>query len=168
MTMKFEKATRESVFARMRAVNPSNFDRLMSRIDSSDGGACWPISGQSSGGYGRIKINGKSERAHRVMFFLFRPGPAPMVVRHVCNNPKCINPAHLRAGDQKLNALDRKLSGREGNHKGLANGRHRLTDDAVRAIRTSKESGVVLGEKYGVSRTVISCVRLMKSWKHVV
>jgi hypothetical protein len=29
-----------------------------------------------------------------------------LLVRHLCNNPRCINPAHLREGIRKENLMD--------------------------------------------------------------
>ena len=58
----------------------------------------WEKCGQH--GYG-----GKTARAHRVVFFLTN-GWWPKVVRHTCDNKRCVNPVHLLGGTQKENIQD--------------------------------------------------------------
>lgn len=48
---------------------------------------------------------------HRRVFFLLH-GYLPEVVMHTCDNPPCINPAHLRAGTKKTNSQDSVNKGR--------------------------------------------------------
>lgn len=59
---------------------------------------CWEWTGAKiHTGYGRYRVNGVLEMAHRVMFERFK-GPIPhrMQVDHVCRNKGCVNPEHLR------------------------------------------------------------------------
>ena len=48
---------------------------------------------------------GKDWRAHRLSFLL-TTGKEPAAVLHKCNNPACVRPSHLQAGDSKENLLD--------------------------------------------------------------
>ncbi len=50
---------------------------------------------------------------------------------------------------------------------GERHGMARLTEDDVRAIRASDESGPVLAAKYRVSRNHISSIRARKAWRHI-
>ena len=130
--------------------------------------ACWNTTRSTDGcGYGQIRVGGPKKKIHRLVFGLFYPNVDHKVVRHSCNNPACGNPAHLRGGTQKDNAMDRKLSGREGNHKGTANGRAKVTEADVIAIRSSSLTTRQLSEAYGVTTTVISDIKNRKSWKHI-
>jgi len=51
--------------------------------------------------------------------------------------------------------------------KGEKSGRAKLTNKKVIAIRKSKKTEVFLAKKYGVVKSVISNVKLRKTWKHI-
>lgn len=55
--------------------------------------------------YGSIKVDGKSQLAHRVSFKAFkgRALPKNKTGSHQCNNTLCINPDHLKSQSQKKN-----------------------------------------------------------------
>lgn len=80
-----------------------------------------------------------------------------LVVRHKCDNPRCINGAHLEMGSQKDNAQDCVRRGRRARRKPSL---HKLTEEQVDAIRKEYIPGKVtqaqLGAKYGVGQDVIS------------
>jgi len=72
---------------------------------------CWPWLGTSTnktqGAYGTITVNNKTIPAH-VFSYMYHKGRIPKgyVVRHKCDNPRCVNPAHLEIGTKRENALD--------------------------------------------------------------
>jgi hypothetical protein len=52
-------------------------------------------------------VNGERQYAHRAIFALHNgPVPAGLFVRHSCDVPACVNPAHLLLGTQKDNMGD--------------------------------------------------------------
>ena len=81
-------------------------------------------------------------------------GYFPRVVRHSCDNHRCVNPDHLLPGDQKLNARDMMVRGR---------GCGLLTADQVRYIRNFEPYGYGsardLGRQLGVRAGLVSAVR---------
>lgn len=71
-------------------------------VDASTG--CWEWTGsRDRWGYGKIRYEGKYHTASRVAWHAFvgdtdildQPG---VIVRHICENPPCINPEHLEPG----------------------------------------------------------------------
>jgi hypothetical protein len=140
--------------------------RLFGRTDRS--GSCWLWMGSKTRkGYGLIKNGGKTRQAHRLAWELTNGGiPSGMVVMHKCDNPSCINPAHLSVGTIADNNLDK-----------IAKGRHptgadavttaKLTPDDVRAIRASRGTSRRIAREYGVSEANIRLIRSRQSWRHV-
>lgn len=164
----FKRASRAELFSKARDRNPVLYDRIMSILNIKGPFDCWETTRSKDGcGYGQIRVNGQKQKIHRLVHALVFPLAEQTVVRHLCNNPACANPVHLRGGTQLDNARDRKMSGREGNHKGAANGRSVLTEADVAEIRSSTMRQSEMAKKYGVSRAVISSVVNRKSWKHV-
>lgn len=66
---------------------------------------CWEWCGAyTRRGYGNLKRDGKTVRAHRASYEMYvGPVPEGLVLDHVCRNTRCVKPAHLRAVTQKQN-----------------------------------------------------------------
>ena len=144
-------------------------DRLERNIERIPEAGCWVWTGAlDGGGYARVFFNGKSRKASRIVFeALVRPIPAGLNVLHTCDNRTCLNPAHLYLGTYKDNARDRDARGRRTAPVGERNPNAKLTEDAVRHIRATSESGVALSARFDVSESLIRHVRTLRSWKHV-
>lgn len=83
-----------------------------SRVQKTE--TCWIFTGAKNGaGYGNVLYEGKNRLAHRLSYEL-RVGtvPAGMFVIHSCDNPPCVNPAHLRVGTNADNMADMDARGR--------------------------------------------------------
>lgn len=166
--MHFHRASREAYFAFVRRRNPALFDRFIAKVDVLDALSCWPWRGaRTVGGYGWISIAARRVGAHRVAHWFFRGEASGLEVRHQCHNPGCVNPGHLLAGTHFENMRDREAAGRGGDHRGIKNGRAVLSDDDVRAIRASSESGAVVARRLGVSRVTVCGIRRGVKWRHV-
>ncbi len=81
--------------------------------DKGASGECWPRKVSPGGAYGRVIVNGIVTRAHRYSWTIHK-GPIPdgMYVLHTCDNPACVNPAHLWLGTQQDNVDDMVAKGR--------------------------------------------------------
>lgn len=121
-------------------------------------------------GYGRIVIRGVEHYTHRKAWERVN-GPIPdgLMVRHKCDNPPCMNVAHLELGTHADNMADMsergraKGSGVTGSRVGTA----RLTEEQVREIRSSTATKSALAAKYGIHRKSIQQIRNGHSWRNV-
>lgn len=147
--------------------------RFWFRVNRGEPAACWVWTGQmQKDGYGFISKDSQLTLAHRVSWELHNgPIPAGLCVCHHCDNRPCVNPSHLFLGTAADNAADKVAKGRcpksAPGVQGELHGSAKLTADAVRAIRVSRESGTVLARRYGVSPEAIRLARLGRTWKCV-
>lgn len=140
-------------------------------------GECWEWQGSKlSGGYGQLHFGGKGYSAHRASYEVYKgPIPRDLHVLHdpaLCNNPPCVNPAHLRLGTSRENNLDKHISNTmiQGERVHGA----KLTEADVRAIRSQYPEGEItrdeckaLGGQYGVNYATIRSVVRGITWRHV-
>lgn len=153
---------------------------------SSDPSSCWEWQGYVTvHGYGSLGIRQRPTPAHRLSYeFHYGPIPPGLHVLHHCDNPRCVNPAHLFLGTHTDNMRDMKAKGRaatgeqHGSHlhpdrtrRGRRHGLAKLNEEAVRYIRASHPLGLhsysALARKYDVSIRSIEHVIKKTSWKHV-
>lgn len=129
---------------------------------------CWEWPGaRLPKGYGYFGFEGKKVYAHVAAHRLF-VGPVQEgdVVRHRCNNPPCVHPAHVTNGTYADNSADMVLAGRQARGEELPQAR--LTEMNVLDIRSrSGVSQSQIAKEYGVSLSLIQAIRAGKVWKHV-
>jgi hypothetical protein len=164
----FKKASREDRMLKAREIDPPIYDRLIAAAIIGPGHLCWPMqTALNKDGYAHLKVRGRRVGAHRLMFAIFFPGVAAPVVRHMCNNPYCINPAHLRGGTQHDNVMDRVNCNRGGDLRGERNGRAKLLPADIEYIRNSPDTGSALALELGVSKVLVCRIRRGTAWKHI-
>jgi hypothetical protein len=114
---------------------------------------------------------------HAVLELVGRPVPPGMCALHACDNPPCVNPAHLWIGTRAQNAADMKAKGRArsgyggGPPCGERNHKAKLNTCKVQEIRrrfAAGEPSSKLAQEYGVARNTIRAVTKRQLWKHVV
>jgi hypothetical protein len=153
-------------------------ERLARFTDKSGGpDACWPWTGGTVGnGYGVMASAHRATTAHRVAYALHvGPIPAGLWVLHRCDNPRCVNPAHLFVGTPHENVVDmlRKGRGRAGTRtplRGEANPSSKLTAAQVLEIRAQHGQGAsypVLAARFGCSYSTVEKVCARRLWAHL-
>lgn len=87
------------------------------------------------------------------------------VVRHLCGVTRCLNHRHLKVGTVEENEADKKVHGTacigERHHSAV------LTEDEVRLIRASSESGAAIARRLGMNHRTINRIRCGDNWSHV-
>jgi DNA-binding XRE family transcriptional regulator len=137
-------------------------DRFWAKVDKS--GECWTWTAtKNPTGYGYISDKGKMRIAHRVSYELAHGTlPDHLDVLHTCDNPSCVNPAHLRLGTHQDNMDDMKAKGRYPHRQGESASNARLTWDVVAEIRRRYAQGDItqskLAQEYGVHYSTISLI----------
>lgn len=143
----------------------------MDKIASDKSSGCWMWQGARSGGrYGSFRHDGRSRKAHRVAYELFRGDvPAGLNVLHTCDVPQCVNPDHLWVGTQADNAADMVAKGRSHDRRGELHHQAKLTRADVLSIRgqKGKETAKVLAKHHGVSTSTIYMVWSGHTWNHL-
>lgn len=140
-----------------------------------DDRGCWEWrGGLGRFGYGAMNVNGKTQRAHRVAWTIHRGDvPEGLCVLHRCDNPPCVNPAHLFLGTYLDNVRDMDEKGRRKSNPryGKENGNAKLTSEqAAEIVRryNSGEKGTALAREFGMSQPRVSaiiCARARQSHK---
>lgn len=159
---------------------------------------CWEWIGyRVPKGYGSLRTSDNIYRAHQLSFWLFKD---PTVVwrgracAHICDNPGCVNPDHLRNWTYKENSHDARAKGRlfgqtkesqdilnrvraasrvsfSKNNAGLKCKMSKFkSEDQIRNVRKMRANGFSLteiAEKYGVTITSISKICLRQTFKDI-
>lgn len=136
---------------------------------------CWLWKGKRSrygygiGGCGPIR----EIEAHRVAYAL-EYGVLycdPICILHSCDNPPCVNPAHLRPGTRLDNARDKEDRGRGNHAKGESIGASVLTEDIVLRARAmyfdENLSTNLIAKKLCIAVVTLRYALKGHTWKHV-
>ena len=93
---------------------------------------------------------------------------------HVCDNPLCVRPDHLREGSLSDNSVDMTTKGRNCQHsqpdsrpRGEKHGGSKLTENDVRSILASLDAKVPkrhLARRFGVSEGEIRRIGKRTKW----
>jgi hypothetical protein len=142
--------------------------RFWACVDRRAADECWPWLGTlTPAGYGRIKVGKRPLLASRISLLLAGHDLAPdQFACHRCDNPPCVNPAHLFVGAPLDNVTDMYAKGRR-DQRGANNPRSKLTVEQVREIRARAGSTRQIAREFGVGPTAIRNIKSGKRWRHV-
>lgn len=153
-------------------VNNHLAERLMGSYTVTESG-CWEWNKSRQvrrGGYGQLRVGGKTLRASRAAYEAWVGPCVGRWVLHKCDNPPCINPDHLFLGDAVDNSHDMWDKGRGVNP--VLNGEDapasKLSSDDVGEIRrliSVGHNGAEIGRRFGVTRQTIYLIRKGKTWR---
>jgi hypothetical protein len=127
-------------------------------------GDCWEWQGAKNGkGYGSISVGGRLVLVHRLSYRVHRGKIGDRLVCHHCDNPKCINPAHLFLGTARDNALDMRRKGRE-----PENPARKISAADARSMRDKYAAGThgatKLAKEYGLAREYVHAILRGDYW----
>ena len=118
---------------------------------NDDGCWVWNWSVETKG-YATVLFNGRRCKAHRVAYELANgPIHEGQIIRHLCGNPSCINPDHLKAGTHRENSIDMVNAGNQHHQK--------LTVDDAKEIRrifsVENKSRAEIGRQFAVTTSAV-------------
>jgi hypothetical protein len=108
--------------------------KMLVRIDPDTGCWNWTRSTRGSGGYAQVsRCDHVSRMGSHMVWEMYNQSKVEfgMCILHKCDNPRCLNPKHLRKGTKKDNTQDMLRKGRYGKH---VPGRHYNTEGARKAL----------------------------------
>lgn len=136
---------------------------------------CLEWTGDTTLDYGRLECANTGKRrmflAHRVSLLLAGVDvPSGALVLHSCDNPKCVNPAHLRAGTSSDNMRDRASRSKPVWMMGERHWRARMDAETVAEIRELRSLGLTQREiaaVVGFSQSDIHMILHGRRWSHL-
>ena len=155
-------------------MNAEQQERFLEKFAQAATGDCWEwLAGRDDKGYGAFRVDGVQKKAHRLSWELHNgvipkgEGYHGTCVCHHCDNPGCVNPAHLFLGTNADNGRDRADKGRAARLTGETNANAKLTEADVRAIRADKRVIRSIAAAYGMSPPQIYRIRNRTRWSHI-
>jgi hypothetical protein len=154
-------------------------ERFFSKVECIPFHTCWEwIGAKSKKGYGSFWSGDYSIgtiETHRQSWIIHNGAiPNGMHVLHKCDNPSCVNPAHLFLGTNMDNVKDMRDKGRNVNppiHIGEANPISILTEDQVKIIKNEwegyKGQQAALARRFKVHRSTIYAIINGRNWKNI-
>ena len=142
---------------------------------------CWEWTGwRDKDGYGAFRHDGNNKRTHRLSFQM-HVGPIPdgLQICHTCDNPPCVNPAHLFAGTHQDNIDDKVEKGRQATGQTLIGNRNtargernmgggKLSYQKADEIRLMYVPGEITHKEiaaiYGVHRSLVGHIIRNELW----
>lgn len=147
---------------------PSIAAQFAARVQKDGPNGCWLWTGRhlSANGYGIYGYtHSDAILAHRLSFLLHNgPIPAGHFVCHHCDNPGCVNPAHLFTGTSGDNFRDCHRKGRARSF-----GRNPTPPEKVRRVIELQAAGwrqCDIVREVGLNKSVVADIRHRRHFNH--
>jgi hypothetical protein len=145
--------------------------RFWSKVDKT--GDCWIwTAGKNQDGYGLFCTGPRSgmqhHPAHRYAWELTHGEITDgQWVLHRCDNPPCVNPAHLFLGNARDNVDD--MHAKQRHCFGERHHSAKLTEEQIKDIRARYKPGAgnVLAREFGVALSTIMQIVKRRTWTHL-
>ena len=148
-------------------------ERFLQKVDKGkEQNDCWTWTGAQVRGYGHFRMQKPDGtwtmvRAHRYAYEEFNGKfDNSLLVCHTCDNPLCVNPAHLFVGTAKDNVQDKV---RKGKQHIIRNPKfNNLSKEIADSIRADHKNGLSYSDlsiKYGTSKPQVCRIVLNQIWK---
>ena len=152
----------------MNKYEQSWIERALAETTVTETG-CWVYTRPSRHPRGYCRVPGTRTYLHRLSAQTFLPHfKSCLVVMHLCDNPPCWRPSHLRQGTVSENQHDMVAKGRS--VRGERQHAHTLTEKDVLNIRHSLDAGTpptVLSRKFHTSLSNIRAIRVGRTWAYL-
>ncbi len=154
-------------------------DQRFWRYVQPAGDGCWHWQGAvNESGYGVIGRAGRGKgqvKAHRLSYEIATGVHLrqDQLVCHHCDNPRCVNPAHLFIGTHRDNSHDCWSKGRASpppRRQGSKNRSAKLDEGLIPEVFRLRSLGLTtyqIADVFGIGRSAICDVLKRKTWRHV-
>lgn len=117
----------------------------------------WQLAIKKQSGYGQIKLDGKCQLAHRVVYEFMRGLiPDGLVLDHLCRNRACCNPDHLEPVTCSINIRRGAGAQRLGDY-------HRSKTHCLRGHTYNEHNTSYVKTRTGIGRVCKVCRKIRRS-----
>lgn len=146
-------------------------ERFWEKVDIRGTSECWEwCASKRSGEYGQFSIAGKTYKANRIAYeFFYGSFDKSLFVLHECDNPGCVNPAHLFLGSHTDNMKDMVTKKRSacGENHGRAVLSEKDVIDIVDLYNSGQHTHDSIAALYGVDSPAIYKILNGRTWAEI-
>jgi hypothetical protein len=154
------------IFNNSSCVEPiERINSFESKFTKTANDECWNwFSSFNAYGYGEFIYKRERIGAHRYSYALYKGEIINgLHILHSCDNPKCVNPNHLRLGTHQENMKD--MADRNRHH--IFSKKWKLSLEQVKTILLDKRAIGIIANEYNVHYVTILDLKTGRTWSKV-